>query len=163
MFRGLLLLSVMPRRLKIPASETVKWHHSDITMAQRNDATIDEILSEVDRVNKARIARHAAEEQTPQGIARKAAERERSRRARTTHNGRPPKHSEPGEKRKPRLLDEDHIEALREFADDNEEGRGYYPDSKVFGLTIFLGAKSTVWRFRQQRRSKSEEHTSELQ
>ena len=55
---------------------------------------------------------------------------------------------------KPRLLDEDHIEALREFADDNEVGRGYYLDSKVFGLTIFLGAKSTVWRFRQQGRSK---------
>jgi hypothetical protein len=29
------LLSVMSRRLKIPASETVKWHHNDITMAQR--------------------------------------------------------------------------------------------------------------------------------
>jgi hypothetical protein len=32
--------------------------------------------------------------------------------------------------------------------------RGYYPDSKVFGLTIFLGAKSSVWRFRQQSRTK---------
>src|SRR5258708_32485090 len=153
MFRRLLVLSVMPRRLKIPASELVKWHHSDITMAQRNDPVIDEIFREVDLDSKARIARHAAEEHTPQGIARKAAERERSRRARTTHNGKAPVHSDPNAKRKPRLLDEDHIEALREFAD-NEEGRGYYPDSKVFGLTIFLGAKSTVWRFRQQSRTK---------
>ena len=108
MFRRLLVLSVMPRPLKIPASELVKWHHSDITMAQRFQST---------------------------------------------HNGKAPVHSDPNAKRKPRLLDDDHIEALREFAD-NEEGRGYYPDSKVFGLTIFLGAKSTVWRFRQQGRSK---------
>jgi hypothetical protein len=42
---------------------------------------IDEIFREVDLDSKARIARHAAEEHTPQGIARKAAERERSRRA----------------------------------------------------------------------------------
>src|ERR1017187_6488020 len=109
MFRRLLVLSVMPRRLKIPASELVKWHHSDITMAQRFQST---------------------------------------------HNGKAPVHSDPNAKRKPRLLDDDHIEALREFADDNEVGRGYYPDSKVFGLTIFLGAKSTVWRFRQQGRNK---------
>jgi hypothetical protein len=134
----------MPRRLKIPASETVKWHHSDITMAQRNDATIDEILSEVDRVSKARIVRHAAEEHTPQGIARKAAERERLKRARTTHNGKAPVHTEPEAKRKPRLLDEDHIEALREDADDDPKFGGYYPDSKVFGLTIFLGAREMV-------------------
>ena len=56
--------------------------------------------------------------------------------------------------RKPRLLEDKHIEALREFADDDPAQLGYYPDSKVFGLTIFLGAKSTVWRFRQQSRSK---------
>ena len=108
MFRGLLVLSVMPRRLKIPASELVKWHHSDITMAQRFQST---------------------------------------------HNGKAPVHTEPNATRKPRLLDEDHIEALREFADE-PSGLGYYPDSKVFGLTIFLGAKSTVWRFRQQSRAK---------
>ena len=69
MFRGFLVLSVMPRRLKIPASETVKWHHSDITMAQRFQST---------------------------------------------HNGKAPVHSDPNAKRKPRLLDEDHIEALRD-------------------------------------------------
>ena len=109
MFRGLLVLSVMPRRLKIPASELVKWHHSDITMAQRFQST---------------------------------------------HNGKAPVHSDPNAKRKSRLLDDDHIEALREFADDDEKMRGYYPDSKVFGLTVFLGAKSTVWRFRQQSRTK---------
>jgi integrase len=144
----------MPRRLKIPASELVKWHHSDITMAQRNDPVIDEIFREVDLDSKARIARHAAEEHTPQGIARKAAERERSRQARTTHNGKAPVHSDPNAKRKPRLLGEDSIEALREFADDEPRLRGYFPDSKVFGLSIFLGAKSTVWRFRQQGRNK---------
>ena len=103
------MLSVMPRRLKIPASETVKWHHSDITMAQR---------------------------------------------FRSTHNGKAPVHSDPNAKRKPRLLAEDSIEALREFADDEPRLGGYFPDSKVFGLSIFLGAKSTVWRFRQQGRSK---------
>ena len=108
MFRRLLVLCVMPRRLKIPASELVKWHHSDITMAQRFQST---------------------------------------------HNGKAPVHSDPNAKRKPRLLDENHIEALREFADD-ETSLGYYPDSKVFGLSIFLGAKSTVWRFRQQSRNK---------
>jgi hypothetical protein len=93
---------------EIPASELVKWHHSDITMAQRFQST---------------------------------------------HNGKAPVHTEPNATRKPRLLDEDHIEALREFADE-PSGLGYYPDSKVFGLTIFLGAKSTVWRFRQQSRTK---------
>src|SRR5450759_3079255 len=132
MFRRLLVLSVMPRRLKNPASDVGNAHHSDITMAQGNDPVIDEIFREVDRDSKARIARHAAEEHTPQGIARKAAERERSRRARTTHNGKAPVHSDPNAKRKPRLLDEDSIEALREFADD-EPRLGGYPDSKVFG------------------------------
>jgi hypothetical protein len=68
----------------------------------------------------------------------------------TTYNGKPPVHTEPNAKRKPRLLDEDQVEALREFADDDPKFGGYYPDSKVFGLTIFLGAKSSVWRFRQQ-------------
>jgi integrase len=108
MFRGLLVLSVMSRRLKIPASEPVKWHHSDITMAQRFQST---------------------------------------------HNGKAPAHTPPNGKRKPRLLDDHHIEALREFADDPRLG-GYFPDSKVFGLSIFLGAQSTVWRFRQQGRNK---------
>src|ERR1035441_6453297 len=115
---------------------------------------LDEIFREVDLDSKARIARHAAEEHTPQGIARKAAERERSRLARTTHNSKAPVHSDPNAKRKPRLLDEDSIEALREFADDEPRLGGYFPDSKVFGLSIFLGAKSTVWRFRQQGRNK---------
>jgi integrase len=109
MFRRLLLLSVVPRRLKIPATELGKWHHSDITMAQHFP---------------------------------------------TTYNGKPPVHTGQDVKRKPHLLNEDRIEALREFADDNEAMRGYWPDSKVFGLSIFLGAKSTVWRFRQQSRSK---------
>jgi hypothetical protein len=70
------------------------------------------------------------------------------------HKSKAPVQTEPKAKRKPRLLDEKHIEALREFADDDPGLLGYYPDSKVFGLTIFLGAKSTVWRFRQQSRSK---------
>ena len=109
MFRRLLVLSVMPRRLKIPASELVKWHHSDITMAQRFQST---------------------------------------------HNGKAPAHTPPNGKRKPCLLDDNHIEALREFADDEPRLGGYFPDSKVFGLSIFLGAKSTVWRFRQQGRNK---------
>jgi integrase len=99
----------MSRRLKNPASELVKWHHSDITMAQHFP---------------------------------------------TTHNGKAPQHSDPDAKRKPRLLNEDHVEWLRDLADDDEALRGYYPDSKVFGLTIFLGAKSSVWRFRQQSRTK---------
>jgi hypothetical protein len=72
----------------------------------------------------------------------------------STHNGKGPVHTEPNAKRRPRLLDEDHIEWLRDLADDDEKMRGYYPDSKVFGLTVFLGAKSTVWRFRQQSRTK---------
>ena len=70
------------------------------------------------------------------------------------HNGKAPAKSDPNAKRKPRLLTDDHIEALREFADDDPARLGYFPDSKVFGLTIFLGTKSTVWRFRQQSRSK---------
>src|ERR1700730_12191960 len=134
MFRRLLVLSVMPRRLKIPASELVKWHHSDITMAQRNDPVIDQIFREVDLDSEARIARHAAEEHTPQGIARKAAERERSRRARTTHNGKAPVHSDPNAKRKPRLLDEDNIEALSEFDDDEPRLGGYFPESTDYRL-----------------------------
>jgi integrase len=73
---------------------------------------------------------------------------------RRTHNGKAPVQKEPKAKRKPRLLDDNHIEALREFADEDPALLGYYPDSKIFGLTIFLGAKSTVWRFRQQSRSK---------
>jgi hypothetical protein len=72
----------------------------------------------------------------------------------TTHNGKAPQLSDPDAKRKPRLLNEDHVEWLRDLADDDEALRGYYPDSKVFGLTIFLGAKSSVWRFRQQSRTK---------
>ena len=80
MFRRLLVLSVMPRRLKIPASELVKWHHSDITMAQHFP---------------------------------------------TTHNGKAPQLSDPDAKRKPRLLNEDHVEWLRDLADDDEALRGY--------------------------------------
>jgi integrase len=56
--------------------------------------------------------------------------------------------------RKPVILTDDLVEARREFADDDPKLLGYYPDSKVFGLQIFVGAKSTVWRFRQQRRFK---------
>jgi hypothetical protein len=78
-----------------------------------------------------------------------------AQRFQSTHNGKAPVHTPPNAKRKPRLLDDDHIEALREFADDEPSSLGYYPDSKVFGLTIFLGAKSTVWRFRQQSRTKA--------
>jgi integrase len=73
---------------------------------------------------------------------------------RGAHEGKAPVQTEPKAKRTPRLLDENHIEALREFADDDPALLGYFPDSKVFGLTIFLGAKSSVWRFRQQSRSK---------
>jgi hypothetical protein len=62
----------------------------------------------------------------------------------STHNGKAPVQADPNAKRKPRLLDDDHIEWLRDLADDDENLRGYYPDSKVFGLTVFLGAKSTV-------------------
>jgi integrase len=72
----------------------------------------------------------------------------------STHNGKAPVQTDPNAKRKPRLLDDNHIEWLRDLADDDEKLRGYYPDSKVFGLTVFLGAKSTVWRFRQQSRTK---------
>src|SRR5579872_3695751 len=72
----------------------------------------------------------------------------------STDSGKAPVHTDLNAKRKPRLLDDNHIEALREFADDDPVLCGYYPDSKVFGLTIFLGAKSTVWRFRQQGRRK---------
>src|ERR1019366_2623220 len=46
----------------IQESRATSSHYTRATSsesaAQRNDATIDEILSEVDRVNKARIARH---------------------------------------------------------------------------------------------------------
>ena len=98
MFRGLLLLSVMPRRLKIPASELVKWHHSDITMAQRFQST---------------------------------------------HNGKAPIHTDPNAKRKPRLLDEITSKRCASSPTMNRAICGYYPDSKVFGLTIFLGAKSS--------------------
>ena len=72
----------------------------------------------------------------------------------STHNGKAPVQTQLNARRKPRLLSDDHIEALREFADDQSSLLGYYPDSKVFGLNIFLGAKSTVWRFRQQSRIK---------
>src|SRR5580704_4475693 len=72
----------------------------------------------------------------------------------STHNGTAPVQTQLNARRKPRLLSDDHIEALREFADDQPSLLGYYPDSKVFGLNIFLGAKSTVWRFRQQSRIK---------
>jgi integrase len=77
-----------------------------------------------------------------------------AKRFQSTHSGKAPVQTKRNEKRKPRLLADEHIEALREFADDDAGLLGYYPDSKVFGLAIFLGAKSTVWRFRQQSRSK---------
>jgi integrase len=109
MFRRLLLLSVMSRRLK---TQHPNWSNG-ITMTSRwhNDFQ-------------------------------------------STHSGKAPVRTDPNAKRKPRLLDEHQIDALREFADDDPKFCGYYPDSKVFGLTVFLGAKSTVWRFRQQSRTK---------
>jgi integrase len=56
--------------------------------------------------------------------------------------------------RKPVVLTDDLVEARREFADNDPALLGYYPDSKVFGLQIFIGAQSSVWRFRSQRRFK---------
>ncbi|QOZ79927.1 hypothetical protein XH83_33835 [Bradyrhizobium sp. CCBAU 53351] len=68
--------------------------------------------------------------------------------------------------RAPRKLTDDHIEALREFADsdaadrrsfgtNNERSEGVeYPDSIVKGLFVFVGANRTVWRFRRRRREK---------
>ena len=50
----------------------------------------------------------------------------------STHNGKAPAKTDLNAKRKPRLLSDDHIEALREFADDGPALLGYYPDSKVF-------------------------------
>jgi hypothetical protein len=63
---------------------------------------------------------------------------------RATNNRKSPRHSEPNAKRKSRLLTDEHVEALREFADVDANLLGYYPDSKVFGLSIFPGAKSSV-------------------
>ncbi|MCK1523057.1 tyrosine-type recombinase/integrase [Bradyrhizobium sp. 17] len=68
--------------------------------------------------------------------------------------------------RAPRKLTDDHIEALREFADsdvadrrshgvENERSEGVeYPDSIVKGLFVFVGANRTIWRFRRRRREK---------
>jgi hypothetical protein len=57
--------------------------------------------------------------------------------------------------RKTRVLSDDHIAALREFADDEPGIIGQsFRDSKVFGLMIFIGAQANVWRFKQQRRVK---------
>ncbi|WP_459593615.1 integrase arm-type DNA-binding domain-containing protein [Bradyrhizobium diazoefficiens] len=68
--------------------------------------------------------------------------------------------------RAPRKLTDDHIEALREFADSDvadrrnlgseaERSEGVeYPDSIVKGLFVFVGANRTVWRFRRRRREK---------
>lgn len=68
--------------------------------------------------------------------------------------------------RAPRKLTDDHIEALREFADsdvadrrklgsESERSDGIeYPDSIVKGLFVFVGANRTIWRFRRRRREK---------
>ncbi|QPF91484.1 tyrosine-type recombinase/integrase [Bradyrhizobium commune] len=68
--------------------------------------------------------------------------------------------------RAPRKLTDDHIEALREFADsdvadrrslgsEGERSEGVeYPDSIVKGLLLFVGANRTIWRFRRRRREK---------
>ncbi len=72
--------------------------------------------------------------------------------SRATSNGKPPKPTDPDAPRKAELLTDARIEALREFADDQHEMRGYWKDSKVFGLSIFLSTHSNVWRFRHQKR-----------
>ncbi|WP_338830428.1 integrase family protein [Bradyrhizobium sp. 27S5] len=72
--------------------------------------------------------------------------------SRATHNGKPPKRTDPDAPRKPELLTDPRIEALREMADDTPQMRGYWKDSKVFGLAIFLSTHSNVWRFRHQKR-----------
>jgi integrase len=68
--------------------------------------------------------------------------------------------------RAPRKLTDDHIEALREFADsdvadrrnlgtESERSEGVeYPDSIVKGLFVFVGSNRTIWRFRRRRREK---------
>jgi hypothetical protein len=57
--------------------------------------------------------------------------------------------------RKPRVLSDDHITALRELADGDPDIVGQsFRDSKEFGLMIFIGAQATVWRFKQQKRVK---------
>lgn len=72
--------------------------------------------------------------------------------SRATHNGKPPKRSDPDTPRKSELLTDARVEALREFADESPKGLGYWKDSKVFGLAIHLGTNSNVWRFRHQKR-----------
>ena len=76
MFRRLLLLSVMSRRLK---TQHPNWSNG-ITMTSRwhNDFQ-------------------------------------------STHNGKAPVQTDPNAKRKPRLLDDDHVEALREYIANQEE------------------------------------------
>jgi integrase len=56
---------------------------------------------------------------------------------------------------KPRKLTDAHIEALREF-----DTLGSFPDSVVFGLRIFIGARKTIWRFQRRRRIKGTRSTS---
>jgi hypothetical protein len=58
--------------------------------------------------------------------------------SRATHNGKRPKRTDLDAARKPEVLTDPRIEALREFADDTPKMRGYWKDSKVFGLSIFL-------------------------
>jgi integrase len=72
--------------------------------------------------------------------------------SRATYNGKPPKRTDPGAPRKPEVLTDPRIEALREMADDQPDMRGYWKDSKVFGLSIFISTHSNVWRFRHQKR-----------
>jgi integrase len=72
--------------------------------------------------------------------------------SRATHNGKPPKRTDFDAPRKPEVLTDPRIEALREMADDTPKTRGYWKDSKVFGLSIFISTHSNVWRFRHQKR-----------
>src|SRR3954452_21696671 len=68
--------------------------------------------------------------------------------------------------RAPRKLTDDHIEALREFADSDvadrrklasqseRSGGIEYPNSIVKGLFVLVDANRTIWRFRRRRREK---------
>jgi len=44
------------------------------------------------------------------------------------------------------LIDQ-HVEALREL----RGGAGYYPDSKLPGLFIYVGPRKVTWKYRERR------------
>lgn len=62
--------------------------------------------------------------------------------AKTDTKRKPKRENTNPEKKSVRVLEENHVEALREF-----DALGLYPDRKLPGLFLLIGARRTTWRY----------------